>query len=63
LTVYDALGRVVAHPFTVDANTARDGLIQWDGRNDRGDPLPSGVYFVKLRAGHESHAQKVNLVR
>lgn len=63
LTVYDALGRVVAHPLRTKPNSTEDGLVEWNGRSDDGVSLPSGVYFVKLRAGNESHAQKVNLVR
>jgi hypothetical protein len=63
LTVYDVHGRVVARPLKTKANSTEDGLVEWNGRTDDGVPLPSGVYFVKLRAGHEAHAQKVNLVR
>jgi hypothetical protein len=63
LTVYDALGRSVAHPLKTTPNSTENGFVQWNGRDDDGVPLPSGVYFVKLRAGLESHAQKVSLVR
>ncbi len=28
-------------------------LVVWDGRNDRGEIVPSGIYFYRLRAGDE----------
>lgn len=63
VTIYDVRGRLVARPLDVRSNPDHDGLIQWNARDDRGRELPSGVYFVKLRAGNESHARKVHLVR
>ena len=27
--------------------------VRWDGRDERGEPLPSGVYFCLLRVGGE----------
>jgi hypothetical protein len=55
LRVYDTTGRLLA--------TLRDGEekagwheAKWDGRDDRGQPLPSGVYYYRLatRAGEAS---------
>ncbi len=37
--------------------------IRWDGRDDRGEPLPSGVYLVRLEAGGQVATRKVVLVR
>jgi hypothetical protein len=63
LTVYDARGREVARPLASQTNPAPTGTVRWEARDNSGQPLPSGVYFVKLRAGNESHARKVHLVR
>lgn len=63
LTIYDVRGRQVAQPLDVRANPSRNGMVQWDARSLGGRQLPSGVYFVKLRAGNESHARKMHLVR
>ncbi len=38
-------------------------IIRWDGTDDAGSPLPSGVYLVRLEAGSRAAVQKVVLVR
>jgi hypothetical protein len=37
--------------------------IQWDGRDDPGAWLPSGIYLVRLQAGNYSQVQKMILAR
>ncbi len=63
LTVYDVAGREVARPLVPQRALSRDVSVAWDARDSSGRQLPSGVYFVKLRAGTISRAQKVLLVR
>lgn len=63
LTIYDALGREVARPVVRERMLDEEKEIRWEARDGGGRPLPSGVYFVKLRAGVEVHARKVLLVR
>lgn len=63
LDVYDVSGRRVAS--LVDSH-ASGGAVQtalWDGRDDRGRDLPSGVYFVRLEAGRETALRKVAIVK
>jgi flagellar hook assembly protein FlgD len=35
--------------------------IEWDGRDDNGNELPSGVYFTRLTAGGETSTRAVLL--
>ncbi len=37
--------------------------IHWDGRNQAGEPLPSGVYFGILESNGERHMNKMLRVR
>jgi flagellar hook assembly protein FlgD len=37
--------------------------VLWDGRNDQGQRVPSGVYFLKLEALGQSAVQRVVVVR
>ncbi len=62
LRVYTVSGRLAA--------TLVDGAIGpgpheivWDGTDDAGEPLPSGVYFVSLRAAGGESAAKMLLLR
>jgi hypothetical protein len=50
--------------------TLRDEIIEvgphtvtWDGRGDEGARMPSGVYFLRVRAGGESQAVKLVLTK
>jgi nitrous oxidase accessory protein NosD len=56
VTIYDVTGREVR---TLVNGTVEPGQheIVWDGRNDRGDSVGSGVYFCTMQAAdfHDSH--------
>ena len=62
LTVYDASGRLlrVLEEGTRDAGTHQ---AIWDGRDDEGRPLPSGVYFARIAADDRSGARKLILMK
>lgn len=63
LTIYDALGREVARPIVHSTMAGNEQELAWNAVDASGHGLPSGVYFAKLRAGNETHARKVLLVR
>ncbi|MBN1884479.1 MAG: S8 family serine peptidase [Candidatus Krumholzibacteriota bacterium] len=46
--VYDAGGRLV-RSLSEGRRVAWSGRVTWDGRNDRGEPVACGVYFLDLR--------------
>jgi hypothetical protein len=63
LVVYDAAG---AHVRTlVDRDVAPDGVqrVEWNGRDDRGNPVASGVYFYRLTAGDFTRTNKLVLLK
>ena len=53
LSVYDVLGRQVAVLLDNYLKAGQQNL-HWDGKNDQGDILPSGVYYYRLNIGGES---------
>ncbi len=48
LTVFDQLGREV-RTLVDQLLSAGTHRLRWDGRDEQGDPAPSGVYFYQLR--------------
>jgi hypothetical protein len=64
LAVYDAQGRRVADlraQVTPTSDVVRS--ITWSGSDAAGRRLPSGLYWIRLRAGGESRVAKAVLVR
>lgn len=62
LTVYNLLGQKVA---TLVSGRTGPGYhrVHWDGRNDRGQPVSSGVYLVVFRASGVVQKGKMVLLR
>jgi hypothetical protein len=61
LRIYDAGGRLVR--ILVDGMLeANAHSVVWDGRDDRGQRLGSGVYFYRLHAGDRTLSRKLVLV-
>lgn len=62
LVVYDVSGRVVK---TFDVTPSRPGRFQvtWNGTNDNGQRVASGVYFCSLEAGGKRDARPVVLLK
>ncbi len=62
LKIYDVAGRLVRT--LVSENKAPGSYtVQWDGRDDRGAPVASGVYLYRLEAGSYRAARKMVLMR
>ena len=60
--VYDIRGRLVAilakRPFDRGVHS-----IQWDGTGANGDPFPSGIYLVRMKAATHRESKKIMLLR
>ena len=62
LRVYDILGRVVRT--IVDEDMAPGFYTrQWDGLNDNGVRISSGVYFYSITAGDFRKTKKMLLIK
>ena len=67
LTIYDGAGQVVR---TIDVGYQiaavyenRSKAIYWDGRNQVGEQVASGVYFYHLSAGDYSATRKMLILK
>ncbi len=58
VSVWDVRGRMVRALYRSDAGPRSTSLV-WDGRDDRGLPVPAGLYFVRARAGAAQTSVKV----
>jgi hypothetical protein len=63
LTVYDLSGRPVRGLLAGDVEPAGRRSARWDGRDDRGLRVASGVYFYRLEAGGEMLERKMVLLK
>ena len=53
LKIYNILGEEIKTLVNSKAQTAGIYTVAWDGRDDDGVMLGSGIYFYKLTAGNE----------
>ena len=67
ITIYDVRGTVVRH---LDLGHQREGYYTsrsraayWDGRNDLGERVASGIYFYKLEADNVSFLRKMLILK
>jgi hypothetical protein len=62
IIIYDLLGRTVRH---LDLNKVQAGRhkFTWQGTNDVGNRVSTGIYFLQLRAGQETQIQKMLLLK
>lgn len=62
LTIHDLLGKPVK---LLVRGTQSPGkhVVTWEGRNERGEAVPSGIYVYRLQAGEHSSAGRLLLLR
>jgi len=62
LSLYNAAGQRVRR-FEVNPGNANLQEIVWDGRNEKGNVVPSGIYFASLETGNRFSIAKITVVR
>ena len=61
--VYDISGRLVKDLSDVLSNVDHQASVIWDGTDQANRFLPSGIYFLQLKAGDSSLTKKLLLIR
>ncbi|CAN0382690.1 unnamed protein product, partial [Laminaria digitata] len=59
LSVFDSLGKRVATLLSGEEKTAGFHTVGWEGKNDAGQYVASGVYFYVLQTGSETVTKQV----
>ncbi|MFH1337013.1 MAG: T9SS type A sorting domain-containing protein, partial [Candidatus Zixiibacteriota bacterium] len=62
LTIYDLLGRRV-RTLADENQTPGEKSLDWDGKDDKGNTIASGIYFYRLEAGQLSNTKKMLLLK
>ncbi len=62
LAIYDVQGKLVRQLLDARLPAGRH-IIEWDGRDQRGEHVPSGVYFGRAMIGSEVLGGKITFVR
>ena len=59
VAIYDVSGQLVRRLAEIDG----DGGVQWNGDNEAGVPLASGIYYYRISAGSQSKVGSLAIVR
>lgn len=62
LRVYDLLGKEV-RTLVNEKQSPGTFEVKWDGKNNRGEPLSSGIYFYRLESGSFVATKKLMLLK
>jgi hypothetical protein len=67
ITIYDAAGKMVrtlniGHK-PAGSHTTKSKAAYWDGKNEAGEPVSSGVYFYTIQAGDFTATKKMILAK
>ncbi len=62
LTIYNILGQVVSY-WAESSLPAGNYRYEWDGTNEQGSVIASGVYLYRLQYGEFSHTKKMLLLK
>ena len=62
LTIYNVLGQKV-RTLVDEFKLPGEHRVIWDGKDEKGNPVSSGVYFYKLKVGDFSQVKKMLLIK
>ena len=62
IMIYDVMGREV-RSLTYERQVAGFHQVQWNGKNDMGAPVSSGMYLYMLKAGEYVNAKKMVMLK
>ncbi len=63
LQIYNVVGQVVRTLIAAEPQSIGRYQVRWDGMDDRGTPVSSGIYFYQLSAGKFQDVRKLMLLK
>ena len=61
--IFDMLGRLVKYLGEVDVEPQRTCLVRWEGDDQNGRDVASGIYFARVMYGQRTVAARIVLLR
>ena len=62
MKVYDVSGRLIRTLVSKNMSAGKHKVL-WDGKNNGGSPVASGVYFYRIIAARDTATRKMVLLR
>ena len=62
LSIYNINGRLIKNLFQGDL-VKEEYIYNWDGRDNNGKLLPSGLYFIRIQSGSKVQSKKMILIK
>jgi hypothetical protein len=62
LVIYNVQGKRIKMLLREMRNFGKH-TVKWDGRNDHGSPVSSGVYYYRMKAGKQTFTKKLTLLK
>jgi len=62
VSIYNILGQKII-TLLDDYRPPGDHLVMWDGKNDKGEPVSTGIYLYRIECGSFVEAKKMTLIR
>ena len=63
LQIYNVVGQVVRTLVAAEPQSVGRYQVRWDGMDDRGTPVSSGIYFYQISAGEFQDVRKLMLLK
>ena len=63
LAIYNAIGQQVRALLQNENQMQGTHTVSWDGRNDAGSPMSSGIYYYRLQVGDQVQSHKMVLMK
>ena len=63
LQIYNVVGQVVRTLMAAEPQSVGRYQVRWDGMDDRGMPVSSGIYFYQISAGKFQDVRKLMLLK
>jgi flagellar hook assembly protein FlgD len=61
IEIYNTKGQLICTLLN-EMKTTGNYSVVWNGINDKGESVPSGIYFYKMTSGNSSSSKKMVLI-